>query len=279
MSTQLDHARTDVFSADSIKMRRRGRVVLNGVTLAIRPGELVTLLGANGAGKSTFMSVLAAEIGLDSTYNTADAVMLNHRALTSMGAASQARSRAVLPQKPGLGFDLDVSEVVAMGAYPFPGLADHDIRCLCARALDRAGLGDLAGRRYPELSGGEQQRVHFARVLLQILAQRESDPRGRYLLLDEPTSSLDPLHQHTLLQTVHELTRKERVGVLCIVHDVNLAACWSDRIALLADGTLLACDTPTRVLTPENLKHVYGVDVHVMPHPRRPGTPLVVFGV
>lgn len=268
----------DAFSAENIKVLRSKRVVLDGVSLAIRPGELVALLGANGAGKSTFMSVLADEIELDHTLNAADAVKLNHCSLSSMKAASQARSRAVLPQKPGLGFDFDVSEVVSMGAYPFSELAEQEVERLCVSVLEKAGLSGLASRRYPELSGGEQQRVHFARVLLQILASRESDPHGRYLLLDEPTSSLDPLHQHVLLKTVSDLARDQRIGVLCIVHDVNLAACWSDRIALLESGTLFACDTPEQVLTPANLKRVYGVDVHVMPHPLKPGTPLVVFG-
>ncbi len=278
MSLNLKPSSVDAFSAESIKVLRSGRLVLDGVSLVIRPGELVTLLGANGAGKSTFMSVLAADIGLDHTLNAPDAVTLNGSSLSFMGAASQARSRAVLPQKPGLGFDLDVSEVVSMGAYPFSELDDHEVKRLCVRALDTAGLSDLADRRYPELSGGEQQRVHFARVLLQVLASRESDPHGRYLLLDEPTSSLDPLHQQMLLKTISDLARIERVGVLCIVHDVNLAACWSNRIALLEGGMLFACDTPAKALTPANLKRVYGVNVHVMPHPLKPGTPLVVFG-
>lgn len=279
MSTNDEKSSVDAFSAKDIKVLRSGNVVLDGVSLVIRPGEMTALLGANGAGKSTFMSVLADEIRLDYTFNAADAVTLNHCSLPSMKAASQARSRAVLPQKPGLSFDLDVSEVVSMGAYPFSELADHDVAHLCVTVLEKVGLSGLAGRRYPQLSGGEQQRVHFARVLLQILASRASDPHGRYLLLDEPTSSLDPLHQHVLLQTVSDLARDEHIGVLCIVHDVNLAACWSDRIALLEGGTLFACGTPAHVLTPSNLKRVYGVDVHVMPHPLRAGTPLVVFGV
>src|SRR5690606_25427077 len=134
-------------------------------------------------------------------------------------------------------------------------------------ALGRAGVLHLAERRYLELSGGEQQRTQFARVLVQVLAQRRADPHGRYMLLDEPTSSLDPLHQRSLLATLRDLARHERVGVMLVIHDVNLAALWSDRIALLANGKIIACDAPAKVLTPKNLKAVYDVDVHVMAHP------------
>jgi iron complex transport system ATP-binding protein len=148
---------------------------------------------------------------------------------------------------------------------------------LADRALDVADISHLAARRYLELSGGEQQRVQFARVVLQALARREADPQARFLLLDEPTASLDPRHQQALLSALVGLARGERMGVLVILHDVNLAASWGDRIALLCDSDIVACGDPAQVLTEENLRRVYGVDVHVMPHPRRPGRPLVVF--
>lgn len=264
--------------ANNISVSRRERPVLLRASLQMRAGEVVSLLGANGAGKSTFLSVLAGELKPGAALHAEDAVFLNGRNLADLSSAQQARSRAVLPQKPGLAFDLQVSEVVAMGAYPFPALPVSEMDDLVAQSLGQAGIAPLAKRRYLELSGGEQQRVQFARVVVQVLAQRRSDPQGRYLLLDEPTASLDPLHQHELLKTVRDLARAEHIGVLVILHDINLAACWSDRIALLRQGAILACDTPARVLTQENLKLVYGVDVEIMPHPRQPRRPLVVFG-
>lgn len=265
-------------AASNISVQRRHRDVLNGVSLDIRVGEVLSLLGANGAGKSTLMGVLGAELKLNASVHGQNTVALNGAALSALSAAQQARSRAILPQKPGLAFDLHVAEVVAMGAYPFAGLSSAQVDDLVELSLSRAGITELGQRRYLELSGGEQQRVQFARVTLQVMAEREADPAGRYLLLDEPTASLDPLHQQGLLQTVGELARTLAIGVLVILHDINLAACWSDRIALLSQGQILACDTPSRVLTPANLKQVYGVDVHVMTHPRLPGKPLVVFG-
>lgn len=267
-----------LFSASGLSANRGHREVLRQISLALQPGEVFSLLGANGAGKSTLLSAFAGEIKPTRQAHQAYPVVLNGRALSDLSAAQQARCRTVLPQKPGLAFDLQVSEVVAMGAYPFPALSQGEVDALTWTTLQRADITGLAQRRYLELSGGEQQRVQFARVILQILAERQADPQGRYMLLDEPTASLDPLHQQTLLKTVSELARTERIGVLVILHDVNLAALWSDRIALLLDGALLACGEPMTVLTPENLKRVYGVEVRIMPHPGKPGKPLVVFG-
>lgn len=274
----MNVAINNTLGASHISVFRRRHRVLQQASLHLRAGEMVSLLGANGAGKSTFLSVMAAELKLDASLHAKDAVVLNGKNLSDLSAAQQARSRAVLPQKPGLAFDLQVSEVVAMGAYPFAALSVSQVEELAVLSLEKAGVLHLSQRRYLELSGGEQQRVQFARVVLQVLAQRQSDPQGRYLLLDEPTASLDPLHQQGLLKTVRDLARADNIGALIVLHDINLAACWSDRIALLWQGAILACDTPARVLTQGNLKQVYGVDVHVLPHPRQAGKPLVVFG-
>jgi len=164
-----------------------------------------------------------------------------------------------------------------MGAYPFRELSAEEVGHLIRDVSDLAGIAALMHRRYVELSGGEQQRVQFARVALQVLANRKIDSHGRYMLLDEPTASLDPLHQQSLMNMLVHLARSERIGVLVILHDVNLAARWSDRIALLSKNEIVACDTPARVLTAANLKQVYGIDVHILVHPKHPNTPLVVF--
>jgi len=264
--------------ACSVTVKRRHQTVIQQISVILQQGEVLSLLGANGAGKSTFLAALANELKLDPALHRAEPLILNGEALAGLSIRQQARSRMVLPQKPGLAFDLDVTEVAGMGAYPFPELSVIDVQALVARVLSLADIAHLAQRRYLELSGGEQQRVQFARVLLQLLANRQTDSRGRYILLDEPTASLDPLHQQRLLQTVVELTRSERIGALIVLHDINLAARYSDRIALLSQGMLLACDIPRQVLTAENLKQVYGVDVHIMPHPQDPEKPLVVFG-
>lgn len=278
MSTAITHPQ---FAATHLVVSRRKKRILNKLTLALQAGEVLSLLGANGAGKSTFLSALAGELNpsdADNSLAHQAMITLNKQPLPSMTSLQQARVRSVLPQKSGLAFDFEVSEVVAMGAYPYPELEPHTLDELCAEALVLAEVTELRHRRYLELSGGEQQRVHYARAVLQVLSGIHHAHDQCYFLLDEPTSSLDPLHQHRLLCSVRKLARAHRLGILVILHDVNLAAQFSDRIALLSQGQILACDTPAKVLTVDNLREVYGMEAHIMPHPKTPYAPLVVFG-
>ncbi|CAB5517595.1 Hemin import ATP-binding protein HmuV [Achromobacter anxifer] len=256
--------------ARNLTVNRGSARILTDVSLDIRAGEVVGLLGANGAGKSTLLSALASELLPDSGQ-----LSLSDAALASLPQGRQARRRAVLPQKPGLTFDLSVGEVVAMGAYPFPELPPRAVDALAAQALEQADAAHLAGRRYPELSGGEQQRVQFARVLVQCQAARGQD-EARYLLLDEPTASLDPKHQGDLLRRAWDLAHAGNTGVLVILHDMNLAARWCDRLLLLSGGRAIAQGTPAEVLTPANLYLAYGIDAQVIPHPLQAGRLLVL---
>ena len=191
-------------------------------------------------------------------------------------------------------FDLPVATVIGMGAYPHarhtrtgaPRTDDsrdtaraaiaEDQRIL-QRVLALADVQDLYERRYRLLSGGEQQRVHLARVLYQLLLARQGHNEYRVLMLDEPTASLDPRHQLHLLSAVHTLAHEENAAVLVIVHDLNLAAGCCDQLLLLGQGRVAARGTPAQVLTPDALCQVYGVEATVLPHPNQPGRPLVVF--
>ncbi|GGP27106.1 heme ABC transporter ATP-binding protein [Silvimonas amylolytica] len=258
--------------AENLSCGRHGKTVLDGVSLQLKPGEVLGVLGANGAGKSTLLATLAGELP-----PLAGSVTLNAVPLTMQSAQQQARCRAVLPQTPSLAFELGVRAVVATGAYPFPELSPAALDTLLDRALNLADAAAFTTRRYTGLSGGEQQRVQFARVLTQALAQRTSG-EYRALLLDEPTASLDPRHQLLLLQTVARLAHEEQLAVLVILHDVNLAAWWCDRLLLLANGTVAALGTPQNVLTPPHLRMVYQINATVMPHPNAPERQLVCFG-
>ncbi|WP_283148604.1 heme ABC transporter ATP-binding protein [Silvimonas soli] len=250
---------------------REGRVVLDDISFAVKAGEFIGVLGANGAGKSSLLAALAGDLPLQ----TGD-ITLNGVALKQLTQRQLARQRALLPQSPTLAFDLPVPEVVAMGAYPFEDLAAAQIEELITQALALADAADLAGRHYAGLSGGEQQRVQFARVLLQILAASPSTER--LLLLDEPTSSLDPKHQHGLLSAVRELAQREQLAVLVVLHDVNLAARWCDRLLLLNDGKMLADGKPAEVLTAQNMHALYGMSADVLEYPPGSGRQLVLFG-
>jgi len=258
-------------------MLRGGVRVLDKVSIDLHPGEMLGILGANGAGKSTLLSTLAGELSIDPALHTRCPVMVNGQDLVKMRVAELARVRAVLPQKPGLAFDLGVDEVVSMGLYPFPELSRQQCSTLLDKAIAQADIALLWGRRYPELSGGEQQRVQFARTLAQLLAAVQVNGQACYLLLDEPSSSLDPAHQHGLLRAARQAADKAGAGVLIVLHDVNLAALYCDRLALMAGGGILECDKPSAALRPELLLQVYGAPAHVQAHPVHAGVPLVVF--
>lgn len=277
-----------MLQAHGIAVQRGERHILSDIDLSLPAGQVIGVLGANGAGKSTLLAALAGELSPSS-----GRITLNGRPLSAWPAAELARCRAVLPQSPSLQFDLPVATVIGMGAYPHarhtrtgaPRTGSRDMaqaaiaedQRILQRVLALADVQDLFGRRYRRLSGGEQQRVHLARVLYQLLLARQGHDEYRVLMLDEPTASLDPRHQLQLLSAVHTLAHEENVAALVIVHDLNLAAGCCDRLLLLGQGRVAACGTPAQVLTPDTLRQVYGVEATVLPHPNQPGRPLVVF--
>ena len=277
-----------MLQAHGIAVQRGERQILSDIDLSLPAGQVIGVLGANGAGKSTLLAALAGELS-----PSAGRITLNGRPLSAWPAAELASCRAVLPQSPSLQFDLPVATVIGMGAYPHArhtrtGAPRTDSRDTAQAAIAEdqrilqhvlalADVQDLYGRRYRLLSGGEQQRVHLARVLYQLLLARQGHDEYRVLMLDEPTASLDPRHQLHLLSAVHTLVHEENVAALVIVHDLNLAAGCCDRLLLLGQERVAACGTPAQVLTPDTLRQVYGVEATVLPHPNQPGRPLVVF--
>lgn len=252
-------------------LQRGTQLALADIDFELAPGEMVGILGGNGAGKSSLLAVLAGELPPD-----AGRAMLDKRPLDELKPQELARRRALLPQAQPLPFELSVAEIVAMGAYPWPECPPHEITALTRQALDAVDAGKLHQRLYPTLSGGEAQRVQFARTLLQLRAAPVDTPR--YLLLDEPTAHLDPRHQHQLLQAAHALAHKDGIGVAVVLHDINLAARWCDRLALLKDGQLVACGPTAEVLTQSNLEATFDCPARLLPHPDHPERPLILLG-
>jgi len=250
--------------AHTLQIRRGRKIVLADITLELKPGEVLGVLGPNGAGKSTLLGALCGELKADH-----GSVWLDERELSDWTGALRAQRLAVLPQVSTLDFAFRVEEVVGMGRLPHQSGRVRDDEIVAA-ALRAADAGHLSGRSYLALSGGERQRVHLARVL----AQLWPGEAGQTLLLDEPTSMLDPLHQHTTLQAVREFADRG-AAVLVILHDLNLAARYCDRLLLLEGGRPVALDTPEQVLRPEPLKAVFGLEVLVQQHPER-GHPLII---
>ncbi|MES2818579.1 MAG: heme ABC transporter ATP-binding protein [Pseudomonadota bacterium] len=253
-----------MLQVDNLAVNRGACTVLADVDLALLPGEVLGVLGPNGAGKSTLLGALCGEL-----QPARGQVLLDQRRLADWQGTARAQRLAVLPQSSTLNFAFRVEEVVAMGRLPHGSGRQRDAQ-IVREALDAADAAHLAGRSYLALSGGERQRVHLARVL----AQLWPGAAGQVLLLDEPTSMLDPLHQHTILQAVRAFAERG-AAVLVILHDLNLAARYCDRLLLLHQGRPQALGTPQQVLRAEPLLAVFGLEVLVQTHPER-GHPLIV---
>ena len=253
-----------MLQVEGLHLRRGSREVLRAIDLQLLPGQMLGVLGPNGAGKSSLLGALCGEFA-----PTQGRVTLQGKALSAWAGPARARQLAVLPQASSLGFGFRVAEVVGLGRLPHGSGQQRDAEIVEA-ALRAADAWHLVERSYLALSGGSQQQVHLARVLAQLWPGEQ----GRTLLLDEPTSLLDPLHQHTTLEAVRRFADRG-AAVLVILHDLNLAARYCDRILLLEEGRCHALASPQEVLTPAALKAVFGIDVLVQAHPER-GHPLII---
>lgn len=254
-------------AAQGIGVHRGGRALLRDLELAVRPGEVLIVLGANGAGKSTLLRCLSGELTPDDGM-----LSLNGQALATWTPRDCAKRRATLPQQSLLNFPFTALEVALMGRIPHGGPRRADID-IATQALAAAEAAHLAERRYTTLSGGERQRVHLARVLAQVWQPLPTD-EPRYLLLDEPTANLDLSHQHTTLGLMRQWAWCG-LGVLVVLHDLNLAAQYGDRIAVLKEGRLAAVGEPRGVLEPALIAEAFGLPVRVIAHPEL-DCPLVI---
>ncbi len=239
--------------AESVFFRAGRAELLSDLSLSVPPGQMTVIVGPNGAGKSTLLRLLAGD-----RPPAAGRIIFEGRPLAAWDPVALARRRAVLSQSVTVDFPMTAAEIAAFGRIPHRGRTDrrHDERII-ARALELADATALADRSYATLSGGEQQRVQFARALAQILDGVLEGLEPAFLLLDEPTASLDIAHQAQLLRAARALA-DDGTGVLVVLHDLNLAATYADTIAVMARGRLVACGSPAAVLTPETVQSVYG---------------------
>lgn len=254
-----------MYEASGISVAARGKQILDKVDLRLVPGKVTVLAGPNGAGKSTLLRVMAG--GMRPTSGT---VRIDGRDLASWRPAELASVRAVLSQSVGVAFPYRVDEVVQFG---LPHALPPARRvAVTAEALARVGLAGAAARDCTTLSGGEQQRVHLARAMVQVAAV-PGDGR-RYLFLDEPTSGLDLAHQMLVVDVARQHAARGG-AVLAVLHDLNLAALMADTVVALSAGRIVAAGTPTDVITDELLAETYGVGLKVN---TVPGTVFVLPG-
>jgi iron complex transport system ATP-binding protein len=252
---------TDVLAAREIEVRYEANrePILSGLTLELRAGEIAGVIGPNGSGKSTLVRALSRALRPES-----GAVLLDDNDLYGQVSARRSAQRVgVVPQSAVVTFDFTVREIVRMGRdphlppRPFAGESAADER-IVDEALAATGVTDLADRFATTLSGGEWQRVLLARALAQ---------HPDVLLLDEPTAHLDIRHQWDVLALARSLAQQGGKAVLAVLHDLNLAAAFCDRLILLSQGRIVADGSPAEVLTPEYILAVYGTPVHVLAHP------------
>jgi iron complex transport system ATP-binding protein len=244
--------------ADNISLHLSGFDLLRNISLEVQAGKVTAIVGPNGAGKSSLLKVLTGEMA-----PTKGEVRLNHRLLDEWPLLEKAQMLGVLPQHTMLNFPFTANEVVGLGRIPHQTGLVKD-RQIVSDALDLVDGSYLQKRFYTQMSGGEKQRVQLARVLAQIW--QPSAIGEQFLVLDEPTSAFDLSHQKLTLDIVRQLAEKG-VGVVMVLHDLNLAARCADNLVVFDGGVIAAQGTPEEVLTERLIAKVFGVKSIIAQHP------------
>jgi iron complex transport system ATP-binding protein len=242
-------------SADRVRVTAGGRVIVDGIDCTAAPGTLTAVIGPNGAGKSTLLRTLAAVSRPDE-----GAVHFGEQDAFALPRRRRARLAAFVEQDATTELDLTVRDTVALGRLPHEGLWGGDgteREEIVGHSLEAVGMASFATRRVTTLSGGERQRVLLAKALAQ---------QTPILLLDEPTNHLDIAAQLTTLGLLQELTRGGTT-VLAALHDLGLAAAYSDAVIVLAGGRVVAAGPTRETLRPPLIREVYGVDAVLLEHP------------
>jgi iron complex transport system ATP-binding protein len=240
------------------------RTVVESLSLSANAGEVLVLLGSNGAGKTTLIRALARLLR-----PSGGTVLLQGHDIWGYSAQQVAQQVALMPQSESRDCPLSVQQSVRLGRAPHRGwllpLSEDDEQAVQRAILD-TGLSTLSERTITELSGGEWRRMIFARALAQ---------EASVLLLDEPTSGLDLKYQHELLRLLRHLAATRGLSVVVTLHDLNLAALYGDRLAVISERRLFAEGVPNEVLTAAMIDQVFGIPATVLPHPVY-GTPMIV---
>jgi len=234
-----------------------GKNILSPTNLSFSPGKVTTLLGHNGCGKSTLIKLLSRQ-----NAPSQGEVLFEEKPVSSYTNLEFAHQVAYLPQHPPITDGVTVRELVCFGRYPWKGAfgrySQQDY-AIVDEAISKVGLTNFADRFVATLSGGERQRAWVAMLLAQ---------QSRCILLDEPTSALDVAHQHELLALIRELNQSMGLTVIMVLHDVNMAAKFSDELIALHSGKVIASGTPANLMTPETLMQIYGMELALFPHPK-----------
>lgn len=239
-----------------------GRTIVHPLTLTLAPGRIYALVGSNGSGKSSLIKMLARQQA-----PTGGAIRFNGRDVSSFSDREFARQVAYMPQFTPPAESMTVLELVGLGRFPWHGVlgrfTDED-REKVYQALAQTDLLAFAGRLVDSLSGGERQRAWLAMMVAQ---------DTRCMLLDEPTSALDIAHQVEMLALIRKLSREHGIGVVVVLHDINMAARYCDEIIALSAGRVMAQGEPSAIMDGAVLGSIYGLPMGILPHPVS-GSPL-----
>lgn len=252
-----------IICAKNICFRYAAKPVLEEVSFALEAAQIVAMIGPNGSGKTTLLKMLNATL-----FPNSGQVLIEGQDTRHWPRQAIARTVAIVPQESPAIFPFFAEEIVLMGRFPYlPSLAFEDKKDyrIVQDVMARTDSLSFAHRRFNELSAGERQRVLIARALAQ---------EPKILLLDESTVFLDLKHQAQFLSLLRELSRKQHLTVVFVTHDLNLAAQNADQLLLLYNGKKYAIGTPADILTAQNIKEVYDVDVGIDPNPHN-GSPRV----
>ena len=246
-----------LFELERVTFGVPGRVLLEPLSLSLPTRRVLGLIGHNGSGKSTLLKLLARQQS-----PSGGTIRFEGKPLDAWNGRAFARKAAYLPQQTPPSSGLLVKELVALGRYPWHGALGRfgaRDREKVAEAMALTDIEPFADRLVDTLSGGERQRVWLAMLVAQ---------DAECLLLDEPTSALDIAHQIEVLSLVHRLSADRGLGVIVVLHDVNMAARFCDEIIALHSGKMIVRGTPEDVMTSEQLARIYGVDMSVIAHPQ-----------
>lgn len=242
-----------MFCGENISYRVGKKNILNDCSVVVCPGTFTAVAGPNGAGKTSLLKILAREL---TRYK--GRVLLNDRKMSGIKSRELSSLRAVLPQHTEVNFPFTIEQIVEVGRY-----SHHTTKVQNQRIIDEVlqvtDLVEFRGRIYQTLSGGEKQRVQMARVMAQVW---DDSDQSKYLLLDEPTSSLDLAQQHALLGLAKELC-KRNIGVLAILHDLNLTAQYADDVLFLKGGETIAFGGVRETMTREIIQKTFSYPVRV----------------
>ncbi|WP_322012626.1 ATP-binding cassette domain-containing protein [Paraburkholderia sp. J12] len=245
-----------LFSLDQVSFEVDGRALLKPLTLSVSKHRMYGLIGHNGSGKSTLLKLLARQL-----QPGAGMLSFAGRHLADWDNRAFARKVAYLPQHLPAADGMTVRELVALGRYPWHGALgrfSQDDERKVAEAIEQTDLARYADRAVDSLSGGERQRVWLAMLVAQ---------DSECLLLDEPISALDIAHQIEVLGLVKRLSEERGLGVVVVLHDINMAARFCDELIALKEGRLLASGPTAQMMHPQTLTDIYGIPMTTLPHP------------